>query len=363
MWRLLMIALFSIGLLGGAYVFFRFHKLSIARRIAEKSRLCGWLVCLLPLAVSACFLLINTWSFAIVLIHLVVIWALSDLIGLIIRLCARRCFRRYYAGYAALAITVIWLGVGWFNAHHVYTTRYTFTSEKLDAPLRVALVADSHLGITQDGDSFACEMEKLNRQHPDVLVLAGDFVDDDSSEADMLAACDALGRFDAPYGVYFIYGNHDKGYFNYRNFSTRTMVEALERNNVVILEDASVLLDGRFYIVGRQDRTARGRASMHALTAGLDQSVYTIVLDHQPNAYAEEAAAQVDLVLSGHTHGGHLFPAGQIGLLTGANDRRYGTEKRDGTQFVVTSGISGWAIPFKTGCASEVVLIDIVPAS
>ena len=88
---------------------------------------------------------------------------------------------------------------------------------------------------------------------------------------------------------------------------------------------------------------------------------YTVLLDHQPNDYANEAVPPVDLVLSGHTHGGHIFPAGQIGLLTGANDRRYGTERRGDTDFVVTSGISGWAIPFKTGTWSEYVVIDVLP--
>ena len=69
----------------------------------------------------------------------------------------------------------------------------------------------------------------------------------------------------------------------------------------------------------------------------------------------------MDLVFSGHTHGGHIFPTGQIGLLIGANDCRYGAQTRGSTQFVVTSGISGWAVPFKTGCWSETVIIDILP--
>jgi len=66
-----------------------------------------------------------------------------------------------------------------------------------------------------------------------------------------------------------------------------------------------------------------------------------------------------DLVLSGHTHGRHIFPAGLIGLISGANDKVYGAEHIDNTDFVVTSGISGWAIPFKTGTISEYVVIDI----
>ncbi|MBQ9188951.1 MAG: metallophosphoesterase, partial [Clostridia bacterium] len=87
----------------------------------------------------------------------------------------------------------------------------------------------------------------------------------------------------------------------------------------------------------------------------------TVMLDHQPNDYAAEAAAGMDLVLSGHTHGGHIFPAGQIGLWIGANDFLYGTTRIGQTDFVVTSGISGWAIPFKTGTFSEYVVIDLVP--
>ncbi len=71
--------------------------------------------------------------------------------------------------------------------------------------------------------------------------------------------------------------------------------------------------------------------------------------------------ANVDLVLSGHTHGGQLFP-----LMTIENhsniaedDRVYGYEKRGNTNFIVTSGISDWAIKFKTGCKSEYLLINI----
>ena len=328
MWRLITFAFIFISLLGPVYVAFRFHKLDFVKALARRHPILAWLLSFSPLAVSACFLLFNTFTFATVLINFVVIWAISDLVGLLIRKLSRRAFRRYYAGLAALAATVIWLSAGWFCAHHVFLTRYTFTSDKLAAPLRVALVADSHLGITQNGQTFARELERLKKEHPDALLLAGDFVDDDSSKEDMLAACDALGRFSAP--VCFIYGNHDKGYYRYRNFSTRELADALLRNNVTLLEDAAALLREDVYIIG-------------------------------PNDYANEAAAQVDLVLSGHTHGGHIFPTGQIGLLIGANDRRYGTEKRGDTQFVVTSGISGWAVPFKTGCWSETVIIDIIP--
>ena len=358
MWRLLMIAVFSIGLLGAIYIFFRFHRLSLVQRLGKAHPVLGWLACLLPIGISALFCFINIYTAAVVLLHLVLIWGLCDLVSLFFRKSPRRAS---IAGYIALAFTVFWMGLGWYNAHHVSLTRYTLTTDKLDAPLRVALIADSHLGITQTARNFPGEMEKLAAQQPDVLLIAGDFVDDDTPREDMLAACQALGRLELPYGVYFIYGNHDLGYYNYRNFSSQELVQALTDNGVTLLADETALVDGRFYLVGRKDRSFRVRESAAALTASLDPALYTIMLDHQPTDYDAEAAAGVDLVVSGHTHGGHLFPMGQIGLLIGPNNRRYGIEERNGAHFIVTSGISGWAVPIKTGCFSEVVVIDILP--
>ena len=84
-----------------------------------------------------------------------------------------------------------------------------------------------------------------------------------------------------------------------------------------------------------------------------------IVIDHQPADYDNQTKTEVDLVLSGHTHGGQLFPFNRVGKWIGANDLIYGYEKRAKTDFIVTSGISDWAIKFKTGCRSEYVVIDV----
>lgn len=98
---------------------------------------------------------------------------------------------------------------------------------------------------------------------------------------------------------------------------------------------------------------------MKELVAGLDDDKYMIVLDHQPHDYDAQEQAGVDLVLSGHTHGGQLFPINYVGEWTKENEKTYGLEKRGNTNFIVTSGISCWAIDFKTGCKSEYVMIDV----
>ena len=168
------------------------------------------------------------------------------------------------------------------------------------------------------------------------------------------------------YGVYYVFGNHDKGYYppEYRGYDGNDLINELEKNNVHVMQDDVELVDNRFYIIGRQDKSeeyAGGRKSMEELVQGLDPDKFSIVLDHQPQDYEAQKDANVDLVLSGHTHGGQLFP-----LMTIENhsniaedDRVYGYEKRGNTNFIVTSGISDWAIKFKTGCKSEYLLINI----
>ena len=191
-----------------------------------------------------------------------------------------------------------------------------------------------------------------------MLLICGDFVDDDTKRQDLLDACAALGKMQTKYGIYYVYGNHDLGYFRYRDFTADELRQALAENGVTLLADETEVISEHISVTGRLDANA-DRAEISALAADADTSLYRILLDHQPTDYDAEAAAGYDLVLSGHTHGGHIFPAGQIGLVISENDALYGHEKRGNTDFIITSGISGWAIPFKTGAVSEYCIIDV----
>ena len=362
MWFIIMLVLGLTALAAFAYLLTRFHGFSFIRALDEKSRLLSWLAALLPLLLMGVFWYrFNVTTLFVVLLHLMAAFLLCGLIFFLLRKLLKCGISYDIEGAAALLLTVIYLGVGWVNGHHVSQTDYRFeTSKVLKRDYRIVAIADSHFGITQNGETFSREMRRVQDLNPDVVVIVGDFVDDDTDKADMIEACRALGELDTPFGVFFVYGNHDNGYYRYRNFDSAELRDELEKNGVTILTDESILLDDCLYMVGRRDRSDRGRAPIDELMAGLDRTKYTVVLDHQPNDFDAEAAAGADLVLCGHTHGGHIFPAGQIGLLMGANDAVYGVTKRQSTSFVVTSGISGWAIPFKTGTFSEIAVIDLI---
>ena len=274
----------------------------------------------------------------------------------------------YYAGVAAIIITIVYMSWGWYQAHNVWQKDYTIQTDKVVGSIKLALIADSHTGITFDGDGFAEHVKEIQGQNPDAVLIAGDFVDDDTSLIDMKKCCEALGTLDTKYGVYYVFGNHDKGYYasERRGYDGDDIIAELIKNGVTVLQDQTVLLGDSFYIIGRQDLsevTDRGgsRADIEDLVKALDDDKYQIVMDHQPADYANEKAAGVDLVLSGHTHGGQLLLIKLFQEITGmgGNDQIYGLEDLDGSDFLVTSGISDWAIKFKTGCRSEYAIIDI----
>lgn len=369
MWAFIFIGLILGAVLGILYLAGRFAKFGFIQKLVKGKKFPGYLLGIV-LAVLLSFAIkvaLGTISAEIAILHLVVVWLLCDGIGKLIERKRGQKFTRYYTGAFAMVITFVYLAWGWYLANHVWRTPYTVETEKPVGSLRIVQFADSHVGNTFSGEGFLKWVEDMQAENPDIVVITGDYVDDDTSKEDMVAACAALGTLRTTYGVYYVFGNHDKGYYGpaYRGYSGADLIAELEKNHVSVLQDETVLLDGRFYLIGRQDRFVggAGRATMEELTAGLDSDKFSIVLDHQPYDYDAQQAAGVDLVLSGHTHGGQLIPLNHMGEWMGLDAKIYGMEKRGKTAFIVTSGISDWAIQFKTGCRSEYVVIDVVGES
>lgn len=367
MWTLIFGGLILGAVLSVFYLAGRFAKFSVIRKFAkERKWLCFALGFLLVVAVlfgvGATLGAING---AVVILHLMVIWLLCDGVSKFLQKKWKTESGKYYAGAAAIGITAVYLTCGWYLAHHVWRTEYRLDTEKEVGSLRIVQFADSHVGNMLYGEKFSDQMQAIQAEQPDIVVITGDFVDDDTTRENMVAACEALGELETTYGVYYVFGNHDKGYYEeeYRGYGGEDLIAELEKNNVKVLQDEIVLLDDQFYLIGRQDASENQRggsaASMEELMDGLDKQRYSIVLDHQPHDYDAQEAAGVDLVLSGHTHGGQLFPFNRMGQWTGVDDKSYGLEQRGNTNFIVTSGISDWAIKFRTGCKSEYVVVDI----
>lgn len=367
MWALIFASLFWGMIIGVIYLAARFARFSFIRRLTGNRRFPGFLAGLVPV----CLIAAGTWALlgrinaAISILHLTAAWLICDLVSRLVEWRRGKKFSGYYAGIFALTVTAVYLSCGWYLANHVWRTKYELETDKTVGSLRIVQFADSHVGNTFDGEGFLELVREMQAENPDIVVITGDYVDDDTMREDMAAACRALGTLETTYGVFYVFGNHDKGYYapEHRGYDGNDLIAELEKNSVRVLQDEVVELGEGFYLIGRKDRSENWsgapRASMEQLMDGLDPGRYSIVLDHQPSDFDAQEAAGADLVLSGHTHGGQLFPFHRMGQWLGVDDKSYGLEKRGSTSFIVTSGISDWAIQFKTGCKSEYVVIDV----
>ena len=360
MWGVIFGTVIILAGLGFVYMTFCISRFGGIQKLAKSNKRFSFLISLGIVAVTfgLLYLIMGAVNAVLVLLHEVLLFLLFRLIFRLIKKIKGKEPRFYLAGWLALLTSVVYLAVGWYLCHSVVRKDYDLTTAKPIGSLKIALIADSHIGTTFDGEGFAEHLKTIEEQSPDLLIIAGDFVDDGSRLADIRTACEALGKMQLKYGVWYSYGNHDKGYFNRKDYTPSQLEQSLKENGIHILADEYELIDDRFYIVGRKDARDQ-RLEMEPLLKGIDTSKYIIVIDHQPNDYENEAASAADLVLSGHTHGGQLIPATFVGEWLGMNDRTYGYERRSDTDFIVTSGISDWEIKFKTGTRSEYVIINV----
>ena len=207
---------------------------------------------------------------------------------------------------------------------------------------------------------YCDEMSELNA---DIVVLAGDIFDENTPLEDMMETSKILSTIDNDLGIYYVYGNHDNGRYDGMTFGPEEIKENLENNGITVLDDEVVCLDD-VNIIGRKDASFWGenpRLSSEELYQKIPEdkkSNYTILLDHQPLDLNENADVGVDLQLSGHTHGGQLFPMGIIQSL--ASDTLVSGSREIGDFTAITSsGIAGWRYPIKTGARSEYVVINV----
>ena len=247
-------------------------------------------------------------------------------------------------------IAIVSLAV--FNAYSPEVHRLTVTTAKpLAKPMKIALVSDTHLGRWFGNRQIKKMVRLIDAQHPDVVVIAGDIMNDNTIAYDNTNMHEQLLKLKAPLGVYATLGNHD--YFGY----DQQITQAVEEAGIKALDNESVLLNDSVWLVGRSDDIDRTRLSAEELLTQVDTDKPVIFLEHRPSAMDEVSALPVDLHLSGHTHGGQIFPL--TTLLKWFTPLVYGAKQLEGTQFLVTSGYGIGAVPFRLGTRSEIWLITL----
>ena len=354
--------LIAMGILQAVYFLFRFKRFYFVQKLSRGNKKVQYAIASIPVLVLIVLALFKMVPVVIVTMYLMITWMLCDLIGVIIRKFTKKSCKIYIAGIIAIALMLAFFGYSYYNAHNIQKTEIAVKTEKKidDGNLKVAMFADSHVGTMFDGKEFKKISQDIMKNNPDVVVVCGDYVDDDTTRQEMLDATKALGQMKPKYGTYMVFGNHDDPYFHYRDFTTDELREELAKNHVELLEDNVTEICPGVFLAGRKDKFDKPRKTASQLIKNIDKNKdFTIMLDHQPNDFDSEAKAKPDLVLCGHTHGGQLIPLGLMTQIFHTNDCRYGEVKRGDTTFFTSSGIAGWGVPFKSGAVSEYVIVNI----
>lgn len=250
----------------------------------------------------------------------------------------------------ALPVTLVLLGYGYIHYSHPEIENIEISLEKKAdiLPVRIAAVSDIHLGYGTDISSLEKYVDLINSQKPDLVLIAGDLIDNSVGPLQNEPYAEVLSAIDAPLGVYMVPGNHE--YIS----GIEACKDFLDNTSVKLLVDSLVTLPGGIQLIGRDDRTNSERKSLEELLSGADRTRPVIVLDHQPYELGIADSLGVDIQISGHTHRGQLWP------LSIAVDHMYeqshGYRKWSAAHIWVSSGLSLWGPPFRIGTDSEMAV-------
>lgn len=254
-------------------------------------------------------------------------------------------------GFITISISLVLYGI--INANRFTITKISIPSNNaLSAILKgkkVILVSDAHIGLTNNNGFLKRAVSFINRQNPDMVLFAGDLID--GPKIDFKASLDPLNALQAPLGIYYTPGNHEV----YSPDESK-LYESIPPN-ITTLRDGKTSIAGIDIIGLSYDAYESGQATVNKLyRAGYNPQNPTIVLEHEPKNNNHLQDMGVNLIVSGHTHGGQFWPftwvvKKKFGLYA------HGLVIKENTASITTWGIGTWGPSVRIGTHSEIVQI------
>ncbi len=253
----------------------------------------------------------------------------------------------------------LYIGTGFFNGIQIPKIKNIFIQIKnLQQDIKIVHLSDIHIGLFLQKKFLKELVKKTNAQNPDIVVITGDIIDKKASQIGDIFT--PLQDIQAKYGTFYVPGNHE--YF----FGVREIIEKIKQQGVTVLGNSSQQV-GDINLSGVYDLA--GFRLNHELSPNLDEALAntnpdlpTILLAHQPKFIKFiQKNHRIDLMLSGHTHGGQIFPFSLLVLL----DQPYlhglyqHTEKM---QIYVNSGAGFWGPPIRFAAPAEIAVLHLTKA-
>lgn len=230
-------------------------------------------------------------------------------------------------------------------------------TRKLDAAFRIVALTDMHITPVTPVSRINRIVRRVNELKPDVIVLAGDIID--SKPYLLKNEMRALANLKAKYGVFVTLGNHE---FYHGSIEWE---KEFRKRGFGYLANNGLMLDGsNVYLSGLPDPQLLqiNDAAMEGIRNTLKKappSAFRVFLSHSPRFIKRLDRSLIDLQVSGHTHGGQIFPFHFA--VKRFNDFVAGLYDVDGMKLYISRGVSGWGPPMRLFAPSEISVIDLIP--
>lgn len=266
---------------------------------------------------------------------------------------ARRLFPTFRCNLAhATAISVALLCYGHYNYRNPQIVPLGIEIDKpMEGSMKIAVVSDLHLGHGTGKGMLQRIVELINKQKPDLILIAGDLIDNSIKPVIAAQLHEELQQLHAPMGIYMAPGNHEyiSGYEECLQFTGKTPIK--------MLRDTIVALPNGVQLLLRDDAANRGRMSIEEFYSKADSTRPTILVDHIPYNLAGKNSLGIDLQLSGHTHHGQVWPGNYI--TDYLYEQSYGYRKWSHSHIWVSSGVSLWGPPVRLGTKGDIAIITL----
>lgn len=219
---------------------------------------------------------------------------------------------------------------------------------------RIVQLSDLHHSPFTSREQIERAIETANSLQPDIVALTGDYV---SKEREYAAPCaELLGALTAKHGVFGVLGNHD----HWTDAALITDLFRAEGITMLVNQGMRFEKNGSAFWLAGVDDTMVGLEDLPLALAGSSEHEFKLLLAHNPIILRKAARAGVDLVLSGHTHGGQVSLRSEHNA-SGRPRRRLlkGLARQGETQIYVTRGLGTVVLPVRFGCPPEVSLLEL----
>ena len=231
----------------------------------------------------------------------------------------------------------------------------TISDSKIKEPFKIVQINDLHINRTTSVEKIERLVAKVDTLDADIIALVGDLADE--LPARIMPQMTALSKLKAKYGIFTVFGNHD--------FYAGVIpwLKAFKELNLGPLFNNGMEVNGNIYIAGIPDKSIDasglfGKIDIKRAFADNKDNLYAVLLSHSP-LFSEEPLSGFDLQLSGHTHGGQIFPFHF--LVKSANKYLAGLYQEDGYKVYVSRGAGYWGPPMRLFAPSDITVINLRP--